>query len=150
MSMSRPLNDEENKRTILDFISRHSLCVLSTVNKKGNPASAVVEFAETNGLALIIDTLSDKRKYKNLKNNSSVSCVIGWDDNKTVQFEGIAVELEGEELSEYKDVYFKKLPESRAFEKWGDLRFFKITPTWIRYSDFSVDPWIIHEIDSTT
>lgn len=50
-------------------------------------------------------TLSTYRKYKNLQDNPRVSFVIGWDDDISVQYEGIAVELKGEELKKYQNIH---------------------------------------------
>ena len=43
--------------------------------------------------------------------------VIGWDeDNITVQYEGIAEELEGSEIEKYVSLYHKKAPEAADFK----------------------------------
>jgi len=78
--------------------------------------------------------------------NKSVSFVIGWDENITVQYEGEAVELAGEEAEEYKQVYWEKNPDAK---KWGTaegVTFFKVLPKWIRYTDLNKAPWQVSEI----
>lgn len=44
----------DQKKIILDFIKKHSLAVISTVDPEGNPESAVLEFSETDNLELIV------------------------------------------------------------------------------------------------
>lgn len=53
------------------------------------------------------------RKYKNLKNNPKVAVAIGWEEKKTLQYEGEAEELEGKELEKFKEIYFKKNPSAK-------------------------------------
>lgn len=137
---------EQNKKQIIrEFISQQKLAVLSTINVQGNPQSAVLEFGDTDELELIFDTFRTARKYGNLQKNKNVSVVIGWDDNITVQYEGRAKELQGGELEKYKKEYFRKNPKAKRWETKG-VTYFKVTPTWIRYSDLNKNPWEIFEI----
>lgn len=135
------------KKLILDFIKQHTLAVISTVTPGRRPEAAILEFGETNNLELIFDALSNSRKYQNLQTNKKVAVVIGWDKDITVQYEGRATELEGKELEECKGVYFSKNPRAKKWETVPEIRYFKVTPTWIRYSDLNKDPWYIFEIN---
>src|SRR3989344_9398700 len=136
-----------NQRIIIcDFIKKHTIGVVSTVTPDNKPESAVVEFGETDSLEIIFDTLSESRKYKNVQTNNNVAFVIGWDEDVTVQYEGKAFELNGEELTKYKKIFFKKLPHARKWEKVKGIKFFKIVPNWIRYSDLRKHPWDVFEI----
>ncbi len=94
----------DDKKLILDFIKKQKLAVISTITPKNTPQSAVLEFGETNNLEIIIDMFTSSRKYKNLQTNPNVSLVIGWDENITVQYEGVAQELIGDKAIEYKNV----------------------------------------------
>jgi general stress protein 26 len=133
-----------NKRTFLyKYIHQRMIGVLSTVNTKGKPEAAVMEFGDTKDLELIFDTRSIARKYRNLKKNPRVAFVIGWEEGTTVQYEGIATELHGKELAEYKKIMFDKNDEFKRWEKIPGVTYFKITPTWIRYSAMNNEPWEI-------
>ncbi len=136
----------DNEKIILDFIKKHTLAVISTVNHLGNPESAVLEFSETDKLEIIFDTFSTYRKYKNLKDNPRVSLVIGWDDDISVQYEGIATELRGEELKKFQNIHITKLPKAKKFVEIDVIRYFKVIPKWIRYSDLSVNPWNVFDV----
>ncbi len=137
----------DKKKFILNFVKHHKIAVISTVNTKGNPQSAVVEFGETNSLELIFDTFSNSRKYINLKQNPNVSFVIGWDEDKTVQYEGKALELSDKELLKYQKIYFAKNPRARKWQNVEGIKFFKVLPKWIRYSDVSSSPWKVFEVN---
>ena len=132
---------DEQKKTILEFIKKHTLAVLATISPESKPEAAAIEFSEKDNFELIFDTFPTFRKYKNLQTNPNVAVVIGWDKDITVQYEGEAVELKGDELMEYKKIHATKLPDSAKFIEMEDLRLFKIIPKWIRYSDISVSPW---------
>lgn len=139
---------DDQKRFVLDFIKKHELCVLSTVTPEGLPEAGAIEFAETEDLELIFDTFKTYRKYKNLQNNPNVAVVIGWDENITVQYEGKATELTGEDLRKYQSLYFKKNPDAQKWLKFPEITYFKITPTWLRYRDGNTDPMTIFEINN--
>lgn len=125
-----------DQETIFNFIKSQRLAVVSTVNASGRPQSAVVGFGETEQLELIFATHATTRKAQNIRNNPLVSVVIGWDDNQTVQYEGLAKELSADEAIFYREKCFHKNPGSKEHSKHPDERYFLIRPTWIRYSDF--------------
>lgn len=135
----------DDKKLIYDLLHRTKLAVISTVGDPA-PESAVLEFGQTESLEIVFDTFNKARKYKNLKKNPNVSFVIGWDENITVQYEGIAEELVGEEKEKYKAVYFEKNPEAKRWEAREGIAYFKVKPRWIRYSDLNKDPWDVREV----
>lgn len=135
------------KKRVLRFIKKHHIGVLATVTSGGKPEAAVIEFAETDDLELIFDTFTTYRKYKNIQHNPNVAFVIGWDENITVQYEGTVKELKGKELGKYKKIYFIKNPDAEKWQKYEEIAYFKIKPTWIRYRDGNTDPITIFEID---
>lgn len=139
------MNNQETKKLILDFIRKQKIAVISTVDSSGKPESAVLEFGETENLEIIFDTFGTYRKYKNIQQNKNVSFVIGWDENITVQYEGEAYELSGEEMEVYKQTYFTKNPKAKKWETREDIKYFKVIPTWMRYSDLNVNPWKVVE-----
>lgn len=139
--------DVKNKQLVLDFIKSCNLAVLSTVTLESKSESAVLEFGQTDDLELIFDCFGISRKYKNLETNKNVSVVMGWDDNITVQYDGIAKEVFDEEKKKYQKLYWSKNPRA---ERWADregIRYFKIVPKWLRYSDLNQKPWRIIELE---
>lgn len=136
----------DRKQKILDLMRRSKLAVVSTISTENTPQSAVLGFGETESLEIIFDTFNTARKYNNLQHNNHVSFVIGWDENITVQYNGAAIELEGEELERCKKLYFKKNPDAQRWEHREGIRYFKATLQWIRYSDLNKNPWEVFEI----
>ncbi|HZY38982.1 MAG TPA: pyridoxamine 5'-phosphate oxidase family protein [Mucilaginibacter sp.] len=134
------------KEFLFDFMRQHKLGVLSTVAGDGRPESALVGIAVSEGLEIVFDTVKASRKYKNLLQNPMVALVIGWDDETTVQFEGIATELVGPEDDRYREIYYDAYPDGRdRAANWAGLVHFKVTPKWLRYSNFN-NPVVVEEL----
>ncbi|WJR79642.1 pyridoxamine 5'-phosphate oxidase family protein [Bradyrhizobium sp. NP1] len=132
-------------REILPFLSAHRLAVVSTVHA-GAPQSAVVGYAVTDALDIIFDTLSTSRKYKNLAADPRVALVIGWDNEQTVQIEGLADVPTGPDLDACKQAYFAAWPDGPERAQWPDIAYVRIQPRWLRFSDFSCAPPRIEEM----
>ncbi len=124
----------EQKATVLRYLQIKKLGVLSSVNEKGMPEAALVGFGETPQLHLVFGTYSNSRKYKNILANPHVAFTVGDESKITVQLEGKAYELSEKELNEYTSPFFKKNPAANANPK---EKYFKIVPTWIRYSNYN-------------
>lgn len=128
---------------LYNFISKYKYAVLATVTEDNFPESALVGFAVTQDLKIIFDTVSTSRKYQNLIKNPAIAFVIGWDNEKTVQYEGIAKAPTTNELDDLLQNYFQVFPDGRdRKENWKDIAYFCVEPNWIRYSDFDTPPKI--------
>lgn len=133
------------KAELFEFMSAHKLAVLGSIGPQGESQSALMGIAVTHELEVIFDTLDTSRKYWNLTNDPRASLVIGWEGEKTVQFEGEAFVPEGEELDRYKKVYFAAWPDGPVRQSWPGIAYFVVRPQWIRYSDFDQRPPLIEE-----
>ena len=122
---------------LYNFIHARKLAVISTTSSAGNPQSALVGVAVSPELHIVFDTIKSSRKYTNLKADPRISLVSGWDSEITVQYEGIAVEPEGEALQQAKNLYFQTWPDGVNRQQWPGITWFLVTPRWIRYSDFT-------------
>ncbi len=130
------MTDSEKNR-LFNYIHSRRYAVEATVNSAIRPEAAVIGIAVTSALALVFDTKKTSRKYRNILQNPHLALVIGWDDETTIQYEGIAVELTGEKLVEAKKIYFAKFPDGIEREKWPEIVYLMVVPRWIRFSDFS-------------
>jgi general stress protein 26 len=122
---------------LYNFIHAQKLAVISTTSPAGNPQSALVGVAVSPELNIVFDTVKSSRKYTNLKADPRISLVSGWDAEITVQYEGIAVEPEGEALDQARSLYFQTWPDGVERQQWRGITWFLITPRWIRYSDLN-------------
>jgi general stress protein 26 len=119
------------------LINAERYAVFSTVSADGRPQSAFLGFAITPQLELVFDTVKSSRKYPNLKRDPRVSVVINLGPEVTVQYEGAAEELSGEQREKYLEVYFEKFPDGPERLAWNGIVHFVVRPNWLRYSDFN-------------
>jgi pyridoxine/pyridoxamine 5'-phosphate oxidase len=131
---------------LFEFIKRHRLAVLATVGTEGGPEAALVGIAVTPELEIIFDTLQTTRKARNLAANPRAAFVVGCTEEITLQYEGIAQELTGDELAKYKRSYFAAFPDGPAREAWKGITYYVVRPRWIRFSDYTQSPPRIEEL----
>jgi general stress protein 26 len=136
-----------NFEEVYAFMAAESLAVLSTVTERGEPEAALVGFAVTPKLEIVFDTVKSSRKYPNLTKNQRMAWVIGCTTEVTVQFEGVAEELVGEDLANYKKTYFAKFPDGVEREKWPGITYFVVRPKWVRYCDYNPQSRRIEEMN---
>jgi len=135
------------KTLVYQFIKQHLLGVVSTINSACKPEAALVGIAVTENLEIIFDTIKASRKYQNILQNPQVAVVIGWDNETTVQYEGKATVLgDDDEALRLKEIYFDAYPDGRdRAETWQGLVHIKMTPEWLRYSNYN-EPVVIEEM----
>lgn len=128
---------------IVSFMRRHRLAIEASVSVQTGPQAAVVGFAVSDTGEVVFDTSSSARKCQNLRQDPRIALVVGWDEERTVQYEGIADEPCGAELARLKLLYFSVFPDGRERERWPGITYFRVRPLWLRYSDFTgADPLI--------
>jgi pyridoxine/pyridoxamine 5'-phosphate oxidase len=125
-----------DREGLLSFLRRHRYAVQATNSTNGAPQAAVIGVATTDALELVFDTSVTSRKLRNLRRDSRIALVIGWDDEQTVQLEGVADEPQGAELARLKGVYFAAFPDGSERESWPDITYVRVRLRWARYSDF--------------
>jgi hypothetical protein len=91
-----------NVQEVYEFMNKERL---SIITDSGLPQPALMGMAVTPQLEVIFDTVRSSRKYPNLKKNPRVAWVVGCTTEVSVQYEGLAEELAGEELAKYKKIY---------------------------------------------
>ncbi len=136
---------KNQKQKILEFLKQNKICVLATISVDGKPEAAVIEYVATDELQLIFNTFTDYRKYKNLKLSGNVAIVI-WCGPVSVQYEGHAIEAHREVEKLCKKLHCEQIKHKTKFSAMSTIRYFKIKPKWIRYSDFSKKLWKVFEV----
>ena len=123
------------KSQILAFIQGQPYGVISTVKPSGQPEAAVVAVTAMPDLSIIFATSNKTHKHKNLEANPKIAVTIGFDFPFTVQIEGTATLLKGEERREAHEMHLAKHPETLYYDS-ADDPYYRIKPTWIRYTHF--------------
>jgi len=136
---------------LLTFMRGHEHAVEASVSSQGAPQAAVVGIVVSDSFELGFDTLEQTRKAANLARDGRVAFVVGGPEPgalRTVQFEGIADRPQGAELAALKERYLARFPDGRIRQSWPGLIYIRVRPTWLRWSDFSVEPPVILEWDA--
>jgi len=133
---------------LLSFMRAQPCVVEASVSAQGTPQAAAIHVAVTNRWELVFDTMAQSRKHQNLLKNPRVALVIGWEHESTVQYEGIAELPSDAELPEVQAYYFEHFPDGRGRRGLPGIVYWRVRPTWIRYSNFNTDPPIIQEWDA--
>jgi DNA-binding winged helix-turn-helix (wHTH) protein/general stress protein 26 len=130
------------------FARLHRLAVIATVSPDGQPQSAVVRIVVTDSFELIIDARRGSRKVQNLSANPKVGVTLGWDMLQTLQIDGLGEILADDALADAKHDYAAQYPESyRARQALPDLVYIRVTPTWMRFTDFRTNPANVFTLD---
>lgn len=121
---------------LLAFLRRHRIAVQASVSPSGHPQAAVVGIAVSDAFELVFDTVDSTRKAGNLRERPEIAFVVGWDEEQTAQYEGIADIPSGADLERLKQIYYAVYPDGLERASWTGLIYVRVRPNWIRYSDF--------------
>ena len=141
------------RAALLKFLRSHRYAVQSSIHATGAPQAAVVGIAVSDDFEIVFDTLETTRKARNLRSRPEITFVIGGlapGDERTVQVEGTADEPTDADLARLTALYLATFPDGRARQQWPGLMYFRATPTWLRYSDYTRDPPEIVEFTQKT
>ena len=122
----------------IEFVTGARLAVLATVSESGRPEAALMEVAGSESGEMIFDTAVASRKLANLERNEKVAVVIGWQSGVSIQVEGTARIVVGEERTAYEQVYEEQWPASRVSDR--SLAVIVVNPTWLCQYDATVAP----------
>jgi Pyridoxamine 5'-phosphate oxidase len=143
-----PMSEHHHPLTppqLLSYIRAQPWAIEASVTPQGAPQAAVIGVAVTDRWELLFDTVTQSRKHQNLVKNPRVAFVIGWEHERTVQYEGIAEIPTEAELPDVQACYFDRFPDGPTRQTWPGLVYWRVRPTWIRYSNLNVNPPIIQE-----
>ena len=137
---------ELTKTEVYAFLASHRYAVVATVSPAGLPQSALVGVAVTPDLEVLFDTIDTSRKVVNLRSRPQIALVIGWENEQSVQMEGVADEPAGPELERLKALYFEAWPECREHQSWAGITYVRVRPHWLRFSDFNRSDEAVREL----
>ena len=137
---------------LLQFLRLHRWAVEASVSAQQAPEAALIGFAVTDQFEIVFDTIVSTRKVQNLRANPHVALVIGgWgQDARTVQLEGVVDEPTGAELDRLTRAYVAVFPEGLTGQQLPGLVYFRVRPTWVRYSDYNQQPPFVMEFSADT
>jgi uncharacterized protein YhbP (UPF0306 family) len=130
----------DKRQVILAFLRSHPMATIATIDEVTMcPESALIAFVELDNLELIFETFQGTRKYNNLRRNSNVALVVGWDAqcHITLQYEGTAKLISASQAPRFRNIFLqKKTPCTEEFLLDPRVRLFRVKPRWIALSDY--------------
>lgn len=124
---------------LIEFVRARGLGVVASRGTNGSSQAALVGIAATERGEIVFDCSRGSRKYANIERDPAVALVVGWEDEVTVQIEGRADVPGGGDLHRCKTAYFEQYPDGRDRAEAPDIAHIRVTPQWLRYSDFRPD-----------
>ncbi len=143
------------RKGLVEFMRANPLVTAATLSQDGAPQAALLGVVTSDQLELVLDTVDNSRKFGNVLRDGRIAVVFGKaggyvsgsHDERTVQYQGVADVPSGDELKRVQEeIYFKLFPEGRERLKWAHIAYVRVRPTWIRYSNYNVNPPEIIEL----
>lgn len=133
-----------NKPDLLNYLRSHKLAVVGSLAEDGAPQAALVGIAMTDDFQVVFDTTSTSRKHANLTRDARASVTFSGPDEQTLQLEGVAssISMIKAEDAKYLGAYYTAWPDGRDRAKWPKIAYWRITPRWVRFSDYNRGPLI--------
>jgi hypothetical protein len=131
------METEEARATLYAFAKDRRHAVIATASNDGLPEAALINIAVTSDLEIVFETTSATRKYVNLLRNPRVCLVIGWDDDRTLQLDGLCDGPEGREYDRLKAFYISVFPQRSSHEYWPGNDYYRVKVRWARLSNYN-------------
>lgn len=135
-----------NREPLVKFARERGLAVLATRGPDGTPQAALVGTAASDQAEIIFDTSIRSRKYRNIRAHDRVALVIGWDDEVTVQCEGVADMPGRAGPRPVSDDLHQAVPGEPYTRRGPRDRPVRVRPDWARYSDYRPASFTVHEV----
>lgn len=135
-----------DRANLIEFVRQRGLAVVATRGPDGAPQAALVGIAVTDRGELVFDTAAGSRKCRNLEAFPRVAVVIGWDSELTLQCEGDADVLAGEERERCLGAYLQQYPDGRERAKDPNIVLVRVCPDWGRLSDYRPDTFGVEDL----
>ena len=140
----QPTRDE-----LSEWLRKQALCTFSSLDQNGAPESATVAFSETSNGEFIVGTSETFHKSQNVDRDERVALVVtNYDDRYTAQIKGTARKLSETAFGALADEHYRQRPESLPFKDEPGQTHILVQPQNIRFSDCSVQPWLVTEYSS--
>ena len=127
---------------VIEYLKTQRIGVLTVEMLDGSPHGATVHFAHTDEpLVFYFETYREYRKAEPIlaQRTTRATFVIGVseDDRKTLQLDGTLELIKPEEKGLFDRIYLGKFPDKLEKSKDPKSIFFKFTPHWWRFSDWT-------------
>jgi PPOX class probable F420-dependent enzyme len=125
-----------DRAELVSFVRARGLGVVATTGPTGSPEAALVGIAASDEGELIFDTSTRSRKLANLSSRPRVALVVGWDDEVTLQVEGDAEVVGGDDFGRCLAAYVAQYPDGAERARDPQIVLIRVQPMWGRLSDY--------------
>ncbi|EKD65345.1 MAG: hypothetical protein ACD_50C00115G0003 [uncultured bacterium] len=141
------MHHKPSRKDIHSYLTDLSLAVLATVGSDNTPYTATVFFTTDEDLNFYLMTKSSTQKFLNLEHNKNVAlATIDAHTIKTVQVKGTVEKITDTDITTRIVEALAEKSVVGGISYWppplskiqkGEIVVLKITPTWLRYADYS-------------
>jgi nitroimidazol reductase NimA-like FMN-containing flavoprotein (pyridoxamine 5'-phosphate oxidase superfamily) len=137
-AMNTDTSDRDlTEKNVIEYLRDHRQCVVAT-SLNEIPFAAKVYYYALRDYELAFSTFPNSNKFRNLLSNPGIAIQI--DDGNPAQcmhYQGVAELITAEEeVSRLKDYILSKDAPFRKFMERPDLKFFRVRPRTIYYTDY--------------
>lgn len=139
-------NPQGKRDEALSFLVNHDAGVLATVSAEGQPGARMIYYTCDDSFNVYFITLKSTRKVEQLASNSRAAFVVSeMDIPRTIQIEGKVEDMS--ETATDDPLLTDFIRRLMAHQPYGiplahfdasTLLFYKLTPSWIRWGDFTI------------
>ncbi|MGI9016502.1 MAG: pyridoxamine 5'-phosphate oxidase family protein [Euzebya sp.] len=145
-----PRGFAEASDELLRLTRKLDVAALATSTPDGRPSVAPLRYAVTDEFEFVMGTLRTSRKSANLRHSPAVAVVI-WGYEFSIQIEGTFDEPVGADQDRLGSFFAAEFPNEARLRAGRPAHFFfRVTPAWARYSDFTDEPPRVLTLDFTT
>ena len=134
----------QTRATALTFLQGHRTGVLSTLSPLGNPRSRLVYFAADSDFNVYFMSMNNTRKAEDIRAHNQAAFTVSSEEvPQTMQIEGMVEDITDRPTADDTvEALFANLRSNTTYFTplarldRGDIRFYRITPTWMRFGDF--------------
>lgn len=120
---------QEAEKRFLKLVEEASHCTVATASPDGDPEAAIMAFASGPDLALYLYTLSDSRKYQNLRRNPRAAMTL-YQAPEYAQLDGHIEELDGAAAEQAREIMLGRSSGDREdYHSDERCRYFLFHPT---------------------
>ena len=138
-------DSEGTRDEALSFLVNHDVGVLATISRAGEPHARTIYYTCDAAFNIYFITLKNTRKAMDVASNPRAAFVVSEIEvPKTIQIEGNIADLTDTATNDaLLTGFIHRLTTDKPYSiplthmDSGELKFYKLSPTWVRWGDFT-------------
>jgi general stress protein 26 len=143
--MTQQLGSSLRIEDLVEFVRAHGDGVLITLGPQGQPQAAYLSLAVTDRGELVLDARAGSRTVSNVRRDARAAVVVGGSGGVTLQAEGLAEVVEGDERRYCADAYRAQFPQFAESLVDPAISVVRVRVRWARLGDYCHEPPVFRE-----